>query len=87
MAVGVNGNSMMKQFGVWLNTTGTVDRRRDKRDEKTSQTKNGLYRIGELDNLTTKIITLLEFFNFVSEVLVCSTSDQVTGDAFVNHLG
>jgi hypothetical protein len=24
--------------------------------------------IGELDNLTTKIITLLEFFNFVSEV-------------------
>jgi hypothetical protein len=23
---------------------------------------------GELDNLTTKIITLLEFFNFVSEV-------------------
>jgi hypothetical protein len=31
--------------------------------------------IGELDNLTTKIITLLEF---------CSTCDQVTADAFGN---
>jgi hypothetical protein len=29
--------------------------------------KNVFY-IGELANLTTKIITLLEFFNFVSEV-------------------
>jgi hypothetical protein len=27
-----------------------------------------LFHIGELDNLTTKIITHLEFFNYVSEV-------------------
>jgi hypothetical protein len=29
---------------------------------------NASYSIGELDNLTIEIITLLEFFNFVSEV-------------------
>jgi hypothetical protein len=28
----------------------------------------GAQLVGELDNLTTKIITLLEFFNFVCEV-------------------
>jgi hypothetical protein len=41
--------------------------------------------------LATEIITLLEFFNFVSEVsrlqYECSTSDQVTADAFGNILG
>jgi hypothetical protein len=42
--------------------------------------------VGELDNLTTKIITLLEFFNFVSEVSRLHASDQVTADAFGNIL-
>jgi hypothetical protein len=34
--------------------------------------------IGELVNLTTKIITLLEFFNFVSEV--SSLQDELLSD-------
>jgi hypothetical protein len=37
--------------------------------------------IGELDNLTTKIITLLDSI-FLARFLVCCTSDQVTVDAF-----
>jgi hypothetical protein len=42
--------------------------------------------IGELGNLTTKIITLLEFFNFVSDEVsrLQYREDQVTADAFGN---
>jgi hypothetical protein len=43
--------------------------------------------IGERPYLTTKIITLSEFFNFVHQVSRLYTSDQVTVDAFGNHLG
>jgi hypothetical protein len=44
--------------------------------------------IGELNNLlTTKIITLLEFFNLLASFLVCSRSDKVTADAFGNLWG
>jgi hypothetical protein len=43
--------------------------------------------VGELANLTTKIITLSEFSFVIEFSRLQYTSDQVTADAFGNYLG